>query len=83
MTTTRCLTELWFSVTQGEQRTRFTIRQVDPVWQWKLSPTELASLDKWDAYTAAKEDMFATTDTDIAMCSVSLTTTTKTVRWSG
>ena len=55
-----------FSVTQSEQRTRFTIRQVDPVRQWKLSPTDLASLDKWDAYTAAKEDMFALTDTDVA-----------------
>ena len=53
------LTKLWFSVTPAEQRTRFTIRQVDPVRQWKLSPTDLASLDKWDAYTAAKEDMFA------------------------
>ena len=60
------LTKLWFSVTQSEQRTRFTIRQVDPVRQWKLSPTDLASLNKWGAYTAAKEDMFALTDTDIA-----------------
>ncbi len=60
------LTKLWFSVTQNEQRTRFTIRQVDPVRQWKLSPTDLASLDKWDGYTAAKEDMFAWTDTEIA-----------------
>ena len=34
--------------------------------QWKLSPTDLASLDKWDDYTAAKEDMFALTDTDDA-----------------
>jgi hypothetical protein len=60
------LTKLWFSVTQSEQRTRFTIRQVDPVRQWKLSPTDLASLDKWEAYTAAKEDMFELTDTDTA-----------------
>lgn len=60
------LTKLWFSVTQNEQRTRFTIRQVDPVRQWKLSPTDLASLDKWDGYTAAKEDMFAWTDTETA-----------------
>ena len=60
------LTKLWFSVTQSEQRTRFTIRQVDPVRQWKLSPTDLASLDKWDGYTAAKEDMFAWTDTETA-----------------
>jgi polyphosphate kinase 2 (PPK2 family) len=60
------LTKLWFSVSPAEQRTRFTIRQVDPVRQWKLSPTDLASLDKWDAYTAAKEDMFVWTDTEIA-----------------
>ena len=31
--------------------------------QWKLSPTDLASLDKWDDYTEAKEAMFFYTDT--------------------
>ncbi|WP_392508605.1 polyphosphate kinase 2 [Naumannella halotolerans] len=56
------LVKFWFSVSQAEQRTRFAIRQVDPVRQWKLSPTDLASLDKWDAYTEAKENMFARTD---------------------
>ena len=60
------LTKLWFSVSPSEQRTRFTIRHVDPVRQWKLSPTDLASLDKWDSYTAAKEDMFTWTDTEVA-----------------
>ncbi|MGE9808691.1 polyphosphate kinase 2 [Janibacter sp. G1551] len=60
------LTKFWFSVTQSEQRTRFIIRQVDPVRQWKLSPIDLESLDKWDDYTAAKEAMFLATDTDIA-----------------
>lgn len=53
------LTKLWFSVSAAEQRTRFAIRQVDPVRQWKLSPMDLASLDKWDAYTKAKEEMFS------------------------
>ena len=60
------LTKIWFSVSPAEQRTRFVIRQVDPVRQWKFSPMDLASLDKWDAYTAAKEEMFSTTDTDEA-----------------
>jgi polyphosphate kinase len=50
-------------VSQAEQRTRFTIRQVDPVRQWKLSPMDLASLDRWDDYTEAKEAMFFYTDT--------------------
>ena len=57
------LVKFWFSVTQGEQRTRFAIRQVDPVRQWKLSPNDLASLDKWDDYTEAKDAMFFYTDT--------------------
>ena len=60
------LVKLWFSVTQGEQRTRFTIRQIDPVRQWKLSPTDLASLDKWESYTDAKEAMFFYTHTEHA-----------------
>ena len=58
------LTKFWFSVTQKEQRTRFAIRQVDPVRQWKLSPMDLASLDRWDDYTRAKEEQFRYTDTD-------------------
>lgn len=57
------LTKFWFSVSQLEQRTRFAIRQVDPVRQWKLSPMDLASLDKWDAYTRAKEEMIRFTHT--------------------
>ena len=60
------VTKFWFSVTQSEQRTRFIIRQVDPVRQWKLSPMDLESLDKWDAYTEAKEQMLLRTDTDHA-----------------
>ena len=60
------LIKLWFSVTRSEQRTRFIIRQIDPVRQWKLSPTDIASLDKWDAYTEAKEAMFLHTDLDEA-----------------
>src|SRR5580692_13024055 len=57
------LTKFWFSVTRSEQRTRFVIRQVDPVRQWKLSPMDIQSLDKWDDYTEAKEAMFFYTDT--------------------
>jgi polyphosphate kinase 2 len=60
------LTKFWFSVTQSEQRTRFIIRQVDPVRQWKLSPIDLESLDLWEDYTAAKEAMIRRTDTEWA-----------------
>lgn len=60
------LTKFWFSVSPAEQRTRFAIRLVDPVRQWKFSPMDIASVKRWDDYTAAKEAMFAATDTDIA-----------------
>ncbi|NMR30448.1 polyphosphate kinase 2 [Crystallibacter degradans] len=60
------LTKFWFSVTRHEQRTRFAIRQIDPVRRWKLSPMDLASLDRWEDYTQAKEDTFLRTDTDHA-----------------
>ncbi len=52
------LVKLWFSVSRREQINRFTIRRIDPVRQWKLSPIDLASLDRWDDYTGAKEAMF-------------------------
>jgi polyphosphate kinase 2 len=60
------LTKLWFSVSPAEQRTRFAIRLVDPVRQWKFSPMDMESVNRWDDYTAAKEQMFEATDTDIA-----------------
>ncbi len=60
------LVKLWFSVSRTEQRTRFVIRQIDPVRQWKLSPNDIKSLDRWDAYTEAKVAMFRATDTETA-----------------
>ncbi|TBW35111.1 polyphosphate kinase 2 [Siculibacillus lacustris] len=57
------LFKYWFSVTQEEQRRRFASRENDPLKQWKLSPIDRASLDKWDDYTEAKEAMFFYTDT--------------------
>ncbi|MEW6677797.1 MAG: polyphosphate kinase 2 [Pseudomonadota bacterium] len=57
------LIKFWFSVSREEQRRRFQERQVHPLKQWKLSPIDLASLDKWDDYTKAKEAMFFYTDT--------------------
>jgi polyphosphate kinase 2 len=57
------LFKYWFSVTQEEQRRRFESRKNDPLKQWKLSPIDQASIDKWDDYTEAKEAMFFYTDT--------------------
>ncbi|MCH8538621.1 MAG: polyphosphate kinase 2 [Alkalimonas sp.] len=57
------LIKFWFSVTRDEQKRRFTERESHPLKQWKLSPIDRASLDKWDDYTVAKEAMFFHTDT--------------------
>jgi polyphosphate kinase 2 len=60
------LVKFWFSVSRAEQQRRFQERRHHPLKQWKLSPIDLASLDKWDEYTAAKEAMFRATDTSDA-----------------
>ncbi|MDP1526606.1 MAG: polyphosphate kinase 2 [Rhodocyclaceae bacterium] len=57
------LIKFWFSVSREEQRRRFKERKVHPLKQWKLSPIDLASLNRWDDYTKAKEAMFFYTDT--------------------
>ncbi len=57
------LFKYWFSVTREEQKRRFEARENDVLRQWKLSPVDRQSLDKWDEYTAAKEAMFFYTDT--------------------
>jgi polyphosphate kinase len=56
------LTKFWFSVSRDEQRRRFRKRKKDPLKQWKLSPIDIESFDKWDEYTRAKEAMFHFTD---------------------
>ncbi|MBK8736895.1 MAG: polyphosphate kinase 2 [Saprospiraceae bacterium] len=60
------LFKFWFSVSQDEQRRRFKDRESHPLKQWKLSPIDKASLDKWAEYTEAKEKMFFHTDTSDA-----------------
>jgi polyphosphate kinase len=60
------LFKFWFSVSQAEQRRRFTERHAHPLKQWKLSPIDMASLDRWADYTRAKEAMFVHCDTSDA-----------------
>ena len=60
------LIKYWFSITDDEQHLRFLGRIHDPLKQWKLSPVDMASLDKWDDYTRAKEAMFVHCDTSDA-----------------
>jgi polyphosphate kinase 2 len=55
--------KFWFSVSKEEQLRRFNSRLTDPLKQWKLSPVDKESQDKWNEYTTAKEDMFFYTDT--------------------
>ncbi|MFN3275091.1 MAG: polyphosphate kinase 2 [Paracoccus sp. (in: a-proteobacteria)] len=56
------LVKYWFSVTDEEQQMRFMMRIHDPLKQWKLSPMDLQSRVRWEAYTKAKEEMFERTN---------------------
>ncbi|MEH6648606.1 MAG: polyphosphate kinase 2 [Motiliproteus sp.] len=56
----------WFSASRTEQFNRFKSRQKDPLKQWKLSPIDMASLERWDEYSQAKNDMMFYTNTNDA-----------------
>ena len=56
------LIKYWFSVSDKEQESRFQGRRLDPTKQWKLSPMDLESRDRWVEYSKAKDDNFAHTD---------------------
>ncbi len=64
------LFKYWFSVSREEQLRRFHARKHDPLKQWKLSPIDLQSLQRWDQYTEAKDSMFFYTNTADAPWSV-------------
>ncbi len=57
------LLKYWFSVSDDEQEKRFQARLKDPLKVWKLSPMDLESRMRWVAYSQAKDEMFAYTDT--------------------
>lgn len=57
------LIKYWFSVSDDEQQARFRARLEDPMKLWKLSPTDLESIRRWEDYSRAKDAMFAATDT--------------------
>ena len=52
------LRKYWFSVSDAEQQKRFKSRLTDPMRQWKLSPTDMESLTRWEDYSRAKDEMF-------------------------
>jgi len=56
------LRKYWFSVSDKQQEKRFKSRLTDPMRRWKLSPTDLESLTKWEDYSRAKDEMFVHTD---------------------
>ena len=60
------LFKLWLTVSRAEQTRRFLERESDPLKHWKLSPIDVASLGKWDDYTAARDEMFERTHTNHA-----------------
>ena len=60
------LIKYWFSVSQDEQEKRFRSRLNEPTKKWKLSPMDIKSMEKFEEYSKAKDEMFAYTDTKIS-----------------
>ncbi|WP_127361201.1 polyphosphate kinase 2 [Actinacidiphila soli] len=56
------LRKYWFSVSDAVQEQRFRARLEDPTRRWKLSPMDLESVTRWEAYSRAKDEMFVHTD---------------------
>jgi polyphosphate kinase 2 len=57
------LRKYWLDISEAEQERRFADRAKDPLKQWKLSPIDLASRDRWDEYQRRRDEMFRCTDT--------------------
>jgi polyphosphate kinase len=64
------LVKYWFSITDQEQQLRFLTRIHDPMKQWKLSPMDLQSRVRWEAYAKAKEEMLERTNIEEAPWSI-------------
>ena len=60
------LIKYWFSISDKEQKKRFLARNEDPMKRWKLSPMDLESVNRWDEYSKAKDNMMEHTDTDFS-----------------
>ena len=60
------LLKYWLEVSDAVQERRFRARIEDPLRQWKLSPTDLPSRERWYEYSRARDEMFQATDTDYA-----------------
>jgi polyphosphate kinase 2 len=60
------LLKYWLEVSDVEQERRFRARIDDPVRQWKLSPMDLPSRERWYEYSRARDLMLDATDTDSA-----------------
>ena len=74
------LIKYWLEVSPEEQTKRLERRIGDGRRIWKLSPMDIASYDRWDDYTAARDDMFKSTDTDWAPWYVAISNDKKRVR---
>jgi polyphosphate kinase 2 (PPK2 family) len=60
------LIKIWLEVGKEEQERRFRARIEDPLRQWKLSPMDVESYNRWDDFSRARDIMLKATDTSVA-----------------
>ena len=56
----------YLDISKGEQKRRLAERRRDPLTQWKISPIDRVAMKHWDAYSKARDRMFARTHTTFA-----------------
>jgi len=60
------IVKLWLDISRDEQAKRLEARQTDPLKALKISPLDAVAEEKWDDYTAARDDMLMRTHSDVA-----------------
>jgi len=60
------LFKFWLTIGREQQLKRFHSRKIDPLRKWKLSPMDIAAVEKWDEYSKARDAMLKHTHTDMA-----------------
>jgi polyphosphate kinase 2 len=56
----------YLDISKKEQKKRLQDRREDPLTQWKTSPIDEVAIKRWDAYTEARDQMFARTSTSLS-----------------
>ena len=59
------LFKYYLDISKDEQKRRLKDRRIDPLKRWKISPIDKVAIKHWGDYSAARDEMFARTHSEI------------------